>query len=1333
VLFDLATLPPNHLVTQQDVPNDQQPANSDLTDSDVDPNTGMTPSTGPLDNDELDLSLDLGIYPAGHVTIGDTVWYDDNFDGIQDGNEQGVVGVTVNLFDSAGNSVTDMNGDPVGPTTTDSNGNYLFDELPAGDYYVEFDLNSLPAGYQPTLQDATSDQSDSDADPTNGQTAATGFLDDGEKDLTLDMGIVAPVSVGDTVWYDNDSDGLQDSDEDSDEPGVPGVTVALFDATGNPATDMAGNPVGPTTTDSNGNYTFDNLPPGDYYVQFDLGTLPSGYVPTAPNMGGNDAADSDASPATGKTPSTGFLPSGSHDPTLDMGIVQLAGVRVGDRVWYDDNVNGIQDAGEMGVAGVTVDLFYVDGTPVLDMNGNLVGPTVTDMQGNYIFDNLPEGNYYVQFDLETLPADSIVTLQDATSSQPPAPSDQLDSDADPTTGKTATTGNLVTGEKDLTLDMGIYRPASIGDKVWDDLDADGMQDAGEPGIEGVVVELFNADGSPATDINSNPVTTTTDANGNYLFDELYPGDYYVEFTTPVGYSPSPQDATSDQVDSDSDPFSGQTPITALSSGENDPTWDAGFYKPDPGMVRIGDRVWYDDDRDGLQDPGEDGVAGVVVELFDAADNPVNDIDGNLVGPTFTDMNGNYLFDNLPAGDYYVQFDLGTLPADSIVTLQDATSPQRPATSDPLDSDADPITGQTATTGELVPGEEDLTLDLGIYQNEPVPMPDDVQVGDRVWYDNNGDGVQDSSADEPGVEGVTVRIYSADGMLVTDLAGDVVEPVLTDAAGHYLFDSLPAGDYYVEFDLSTIPAGYQPTQQNGGSDDGSGDDIDSDGNPDSGQTDTTGFLPEGSQDLTLDLGIMAPVKVGDRVWYDYDGDGTQDDPAEEPGVEGVAVILLNAGGVPATDMAGNPVAPTTTDADGYYLFENLPPGDYQVMFDLDTLPENHKVTEQNATNDQQPTTSDQSDSDGDPVTGLTDPTGPLMAGAEYLHLDLGILPIPPVEIGDTVWYDEDRDGIQDADEDGVEGVTAILFNADGVPVTDMDGNPAGPITTDSNGNYLFDNLPAGDYYVQFDLMTLPDGYEVTEQNATNEQQPATSDQVDSDGDPVTGETAPTGFLSEGSQDLSLDLGISPVQPVRVGDRVWYDNDSDGIQDAPADEPGVAGVEVMVFNVDGSPVVDMNGNAVGSQRTDNDGNYLFDNLPPGDYYVQFDLGTLPANYTVTQANAGNDDAADSDANTSTGETDSTGILAGGSENLTLDMGIVLLDSDIRVGDRVWLDDDKDGIQDPGEPGVEGITVNLYETTISDLIGTTVTDADGNYLFDELLPSDYFVQFDLDTLPA
>jgi len=317
---------------------------------------------------------------------------------------------------------------------------------------------------------------------------------------------------------------------------------------------------------------------------------------------------------TGETAPTGFLPANSEDLTLDLGIIKLAGVRVGDRVWIDNNVNGLQDSGEPGVPGVTVTLFDVA---------------------------LGNGQ-----------STSIVTTQDATNSQQPTTSDQSDSDGDSATGETAPTGPLAPGQEDLTLDLGIYQLASIAKTVWYDDDGDGIQDPGESGVEGVTVELFESDGTPATDVNGNPMTTTTDPNGNYAFTDLLPGDYYVLFTPPAGYEFSPQDAgNDDSEDSDADPVTGQTEITTLTSGENDTTWHAGIYQP----VTVGDRVWYDDDKDGIQDvpADEPGVENVTARIFNSDGTPVTDSAGNPVGPEVTDSNGNYLFEELPPGDYYV--------------------------------------------------------------------------------------------------------------------------------------------------------------------------------------------------------------------------------------------------------------------------------------------------------------------------------------------------------------------------------------------------------------------------------------------------------------------------------------------------------------------------------------------------------------------------------------------------------------------------------------------------------------------------------------------------------
>ena len=114
---------------------------------------------------------------------------------------------------------------------------------------------------------------------------------------------------------------------------------------------------------------------------------------------------------------------------------------------------------------------------------------------------------------------------------------------------------------------------TIGNLVWEDKDADGIQDIGEPGINGIVVNLY--------DSNNNFLSTKTTAGGGfYSFTDLEPGSFYLEFIHYVGgYIFSPKDqGSNDQVDSDVD-VKGYTSIITLTYGQTDMKWDAGIYLP----------------------------------------------------------------------------------------------------------------------------------------------------------------------------------------------------------------------------------------------------------------------------------------------------------------------------------------------------------------------------------------------------------------------------------------------------------------------------------------------------------------------------------------------------------------------------------------------------------------------------------------------------------------------------------------------------------------------------------------------------------------------------------
>ncbi|MFT4288382.1 SdrD B-like domain-containing protein, partial [Nocardioides sp.] len=401
------------------------------------------------------------------------------------------------------------------------------------------------------------------------------------------------------------------------------------------------------------------------------------------------------------------------------------------------------------------------------------------------------------------------------------------------------------------------------------------------------------------------------------------------------------------------------------------------------------------------------------------------------------------------------------------------------------------------------------------------------------------------------------------------------------------------------------------------------------------------------------------------------------------------------------------------------------------------------------------------------------TDPLTEGAivNAIGASTATIEAATYAIGDYVWVDADKDGIQDADEEVLEGVQVDLLR-DGVVVATT--------TTDANGRYLFDNLPEGDYQVRFTLTEEQAAiYHYTGSNVSTD----SSDEQDSDGvvdeedasvaitevislNPDNAKLRPygTGTGEYGDQEFEATMGIDPTwdagvvkETYAVGDLVWIDADSDGAQDA--DETPLAGVTVTLLDGDG--------NEVATTTTDENGRYLFDNLPAGTYQVRFELTEeQAATYRFTTANeSGVGDEADSDGEVESAEssTATTGLITLGPDNTALttsytdqefeategidptwDAGVVF--KKVSVGDYVWIDENRNGTQDGGEPPIPGVTLTISRTdgaTVTNSNGTpktdlsTTTDGNGKYLFTDLevLPPGvhYVVTIDLTTVPA
>ncbi len=400
-------------------------------------------------------------------------------------------------------------------------------------------------------------------------------MPDASSNLTVDFGFVPLVSIGSIVWRDTDGDGLQDDGE----PPIPGAVVELLNPDGAPATDADGNPVAPITTSGDGLYNFDNLLPGDYIIQvtppddtYRPTDVPSDADPDSnpsnSDSNGRPVGDSNVSrsPVITLTPGGEPTDEGESDPsglpdansnlTVDFGFEQP--VSVGSRIWDDKDADGVQDPGEPALVGAIVELLTPDGTPVTDLDGNVVQPLTIDTTGRYNFSNLPLGDYIIQ----VTPPEGYVPA--------PAPAD-ADPDSNPAnndsngaiTGPngvirspifTLTPGSEPTAEGetdpsgtpdasgDMTVDFGFYRIMALGNRIWFDDGAgggianNGIIDGAELGVSGVLVRLLDADCNPVLGPDGQPRSTRTDENGFYLFDNLTPGQYVV-YIDPVNFQP----------------------------------------------------------------------------------------------------------------------------------------------------------------------------------------------------------------------------------------------------------------------------------------------------------------------------------------------------------------------------------------------------------------------------------------------------------------------------------------------------------------------------------------------------------------------------------------------------------------------------------------------------------------------------------------------------------------------------------------------------------------------------------------------------------------------------
>ena len=706
-----------------------------------------------------------------------------------------------------------------------------------------------------------------------------------------------PISISGTVYHDEDLDCIHDGDED----GIAGVTIELQQRN---ETTGAFETVATTTTDASGDYEFGKelgLRPGEYRL---VETQPDGFLDVGASAGSEGGTVSDDRDGLQNIIGNINIELGNTAAT-DYDFKDVRPAQLEGNVYHDRNDNGVQDAGEEGIANVLIEVTRVGakGNLAVDPFASTTPIQVrTDANGHYSVDALPPGIYEVveinNYPPNADPLADFIDGQDAIGTVDGVPNGVASNDQ-------FRLIELCADDHGVEYNFGELKTASISGFVSVDEPGQAKLDPDDPNfkpIEGVTIQLLDAEGVQIG-------TTQTDASGKYEFADLVPGTYSVVEIQPEGFLDGGD--VVGNVDNQSVGTSINDRFDGIVVGSDQTATRYDFCEHEPASIK--GTVYHDRNDNGIQDAGEEGIANVVIELMDA--------DGNILQTTTTDANGVYCFEDLPAGDYMIA---EQQPVDFIDGQESVGS----------------LGGETKPDGfnvTLEGGDNGVNYDFG----ELLPAA----ISGNVHTDNNGDCIFDPSDGEVLLSNITLELIGANGQ--------VIATTQTDENGFYEFTGLEPGTYSIRQQ--------QPDEFfTGGERIGSGNGTISEN--------LLSDIAVGSGQRLVDYNFceVVPAEIHGRVFEDgpafetEDGtlpenfrdlrDGVFTESVDTP-LEGVRMELyfffdpaneqLQPRPVTLSEVMGefythldssNPDAPVfvETAADGAYWFQGLQPGSYVVI-------------------------------------------------------------------------------------------------------------------------------------------------------------------------------------------------------------------------------------------------------------------------------------------------------------------------------------------------------------------------------------------------------------------
>lgn len=955
--------------------------------------------------------VDLTLYTVASSSLSGQVWSDEDNNGILSDRESGLPNAQVSLLNETGEAIATIQ--------TEADGLFSFDNLRPGRYQISVELphnmifTKMKGNAEPFIDGINSYQG----------TSALMDLETGESYSDLICGAIVSSTISGMLWEDVDLDGLYTVGE----PLLKDVKVSLL---------LDDEIEQATVTDAKGEYQFTNLRAGNYILSVEL---PDTYAfARQQNWSalGSTVPKPDAQTANCKV----SIVPGDPAPAVTIAAVQRVTLRA--RVWVDMDVDG-KDANENGVADVPVRLLTSSGDK-REVHTELT----TDADGYATFAGILPGDYVLEYKL---------------------PDDRWGfvSGIDRILDRSWASSKILTVQAGKNMGLvgaGIAQMGSVKGMAFTDADYDGLCGDNEVGLAASVA-LYNEAGEIVA-------TTTTGGTGIYAFDGILPGSYTVEFTLEKEYRFTKNRPDAPSFNSDVPEQSGPTARTDaffLPMGET-LLLDVGAYP----SSSVSGAVWEDLHNTGQYVAGNPPIAGLNVTLVN---------EDKDVAHTVTDKNGQYEFTDLPPGIYLVRVELPdgirfstqTFSSGRANNIQqtEITVGKTPRFVLPMGTKKTNIDAGAIYPGTLsgkvlspemhgVPGvqvvvmrnndvyAETITGEDGGYVLEnlrsgdvslhfnlpdgwlfeenqtgvvPVTIPqgkvaDDVNITlhretiieGSVWLDENANGIQ-NEGEEPLV-GAVVALSQHESM--KDEEGVIRSITGTDVNGKYKFAMLQPGFY----SLRIVPPEFTYLY--------SGNAV---------ASEIVDLLI--GETVTYDAPAFMAGFIRGRAWEDYNNDGKFSD--DEMPLPELKVQLLN--------QNGDVVLETVTDSDGNYLFNELPP----LHCSLRIMPPiGYLFAEQ---------------TEGGSVFDENGISTPIELKMGDMKNNMNAVFLRPSSIGDTVWLDENANGLQDTKEPGIANIQVLLYR-----VTSGNLQFVAETKTDEAGRYRFDNVVPGKYQLAFAMDT-----------------------------------------------------------------------------------------------------------------------------------------------------------------------------------------------------------------------------------------------------------------------